>query len=355
MRDRSLLFTAGAFAAGYLGYRSIRRAMISYDFADRVVVITGGSRGLGLLMARELARKGARLAILARDEKEVARAVLDIASRGGEVLGVPCDVRLENDAHSAIEKVLAKFGRIDVLINNAGVIQVGPLQHMTQADFTDAMAVHFWAPLYLMQRVIPHMRARGEGRIVNISSIGGRIGVPHLAPYCASKFALAGLSEALRAELVRDNIYVTTVYPGLMRTGSPYNAFFKGKHQEEFTWFALMDALPITSIDGRRAARQIIEACRTGDAQLTISIQAKLAVAVHALAPGFAIKSLELMNRLLPTPTMDHGAEAYSGWDSRSRLVPSVLTRLMDQATFANNQTGGHASNATRYNPPVPR
>ena len=355
MRDRNLLFTAGAFAAGYLGYRAIRRAMIPYDFTDRVVIITGGSRGLGLLMARELARRGARLAILARDDKELSRAVLDVASRGGEVLGVPCDIRLENDAHSAIEKVLAKFGRIDVLINNAGTISVGPIEHMTQADFTDSMAVHFWAPLYFMQRVIPHMRARGEGRIVNISSIGGRIGVPHLAPYCAGKFALAGLSEAMRAELARHNIYVTTVYPGLMRTGSPYNAFFKGNHHDEFTWFALMDSLPVTSIDARRAARQVIEACRCGDAQLTISIQAKLAIAIHALAPGFSLKALELMSRMLPGPTMDHGAESYSGWDSRSKLAPSMWTRLTDRATFENNQAGAHSSNAMRFDPPVPR
>ena len=355
MRDRNLLFTAGAFAAGYLGYRAIRRAMIPYDFTDRVVVITGGSRGLGLLIGRELARKGARLAILARDDKEVARGVLDLASRGAEVLGVPCDVRMENDAQSAIEKILAKFGRIDVLINNAGTIGVGPIQHMTQADFADAMAVHFWAPLNLMQRVIPHMRARGEGRIVNISSIGGRIGVPHLAPYCASKFALAGLSEAMRAELVTDNIYVTSVYPGLMRTGSPYNAFFKGRHREEFAWFALMDSLPVTSIDARRAARQVVEACRCGDAQLTISIQAKLAVAIHALAPGFTLKAMEWMNRMLPGPTMEHGAEAYSGWDSRSAVVPSAWTRMTDRATFENNQAGGHASNAVRFDPPVAR
>src|SRR5256714_1298474 len=130
-----------------------------------------------------------------------------------------------------------------------------------------ALAVHLWGPLYAMRAVVPQMRRQGGGRIVNIASIGGKIAVPHLTPYSASKFALVGLSDGMRAELAKDNILVTTVCPGLMRTGSPPNAHFKGRHRAEFTWFVLGDSLPLASIDARRAARHIITACRYCDPQ----------------------------------------------------------------------------------------
>ena len=133
------------------------------------------------------------------------------------------------DVERAISQTIGHYGSIDVLINNAGIIQVGPLDHMKLSDYDDAMKTHFWGPLFLVLAVLPHMRNQGGGRIVNISSIGGRISVPHLVPYSASKFALAGLSDGLRAELARDQIVVTTVCPGLMRIGSPINAAFKGQ------------------------------------------------------------------------------------------------------------------------------
>src|SRR5947207_4943379 len=118
------------------------------------------------------------------------------------------------------------------------------------------MMLQLWLPYDLSMTAIPHPRRVGEGRVVNIASIGGKVAIPHLAPYCASKFALVGLSDAIRAELARDNICVTTVCPGLMRTGSHLNASFKGDHRREFAWFSLGAALPIFSIDANRAARQ---------------------------------------------------------------------------------------------------
>ena len=163
-----------------------------------------------------------------------------------------------------IEAVKSRFGQIDVLVNNAGVIQVGPLEVQTQKDFEDAMKVHFWGPFYTMQNVIPEMRERGEGKIVNIASIGGKMAVPHLAPYCASKFALVGLSNAMNAELAKDGISVTTVCPGLMRTGSHVNAIFKGKNEQEFAWFSIGNALPVSSVSAESAAKEIVEACRAG-------------------------------------------------------------------------------------------
>ena len=183
------------------------------------------------------------------------------------------------------------------------------------------------------------MRQQGGGRIANISSIGGKIGVPHLAPYCASKFALTGLSDSVRPELAKDGIYVTTVCPGMMRTGSPFNAWFKGRHRAEFTWFAISDSIPIASIDGGRAASQIVEACRYGDAELVITWPAKLAVIANAVMPEAMALAMNFANRMLPGPTTDgSGDQAHSGWQSLSDWAPSKLTTLTDRAAAKNNE-----------------
>jgi NAD(P)-dependent dehydrogenase (short-subunit alcohol dehydrogenase family) len=224
------------------------------------------------------------------------------------------------------------------------VIQVGPLEHMTVEDFEEAMRVHFWGPLYATLAALPHLRKRETARIVNISSIGGRIAIPHLVPYSASKFALVGLSDGLRSELAKEGIYVTTVCPGLMRTGSHVNARFKGKRDEEFAWFAVTDSLPVTSMAGRRAARRILEACRYGEPTLTLTPQAKAAAIANTLAPNVVARLLELTARLLPGPSQDgDGEQSRPGWQSTSRWVPSLLTRLADGAAVENNELRGAA------------
>jgi short-subunit dehydrogenase len=182
------------------------------------------------------------------------------------------------------------------------------------------------------------MRGQGGGRIVNISSIGGKIGVAHLVPYCASKFALTGLSTALRAELAKDKILVTTVSPGLMRTGSPFNAQFKGRHREEFTWFIVADSMPLLSIDAVSAARKIVDACRCGDAELVIGWPAKLAVVASAITPSVVALGMRITNALLPRPNHGAGHQAYSGWQSFSAWAPSKLTRLTEEAAIDHNQ-----------------
>jgi len=300
-------------------------------------LITGGSRGLGLVMAREFAREGARLALCARDVDELERARADLMKRGAQAFVVPCDVTDRAQVNEMIEVVHDHYGRIDVLVNNAGVIQVGPIEVMTVEDFDEAMRVHFWGPLFTTLAVLPEMRRRREGRIVNISSIGGKISVPHLVPYSASKFALVGLSEGLRAELQKDGIVVTTVCPGLMRTGSPRNATFKGKNRAEYAWFSISDALPLSSMMAERAARQIIAATKRGDAEIVLTIQAQLAVRFHALFPGLTADMLGLINKLLPAQG-GIGRRRAKGKDSGSELSPSWLTALSDKAAQRNNE-----------------
>ena len=332
------LGVAAGLGAAFVAAR-LARARFAISFDGRVVVITGGSRGLGLVMARRLVDEGARVVLLARDVEELARAREELLARGnGDVMTIRCDVRRRAEVRHAVDMVLDRWRTIDILINNAGVIQVGPLEHMTREDFENAMATHFWGPLQLMQECIPVMRRRSFGRIVNISSIGGKIEVPHLAPYCASKFALTGLSDAVRAELNQYGIRVTTVNPGLMRTGSPRNANMKGQHESEYAWFAIADALPGISVSAESAARRIIEACRFGDSDLTIGPQARAATWANAIAPGIVAAGMMLATRFLPGPTGSEGDRQKRGWESQSRWAPSIVTHLGDRAAAKNNE-----------------
>jgi len=329
--------TAGVVGA-FVGAELARRAR-RIDFGGRVVVITGGSRGLGLVIARRFAAEGARLVLLARDERELDRARWLLEEENHvPVLAIPCDIRVREDVVRAVAQIVDAFGVVDVLINNAGVIQVGPLDHMRHEDFENAMAAHFWGPLHAMLEIIPLMRRRGFGRIVNISSIGGRIAVPHLAPYCSSKFALTGLSDAARAELDASGIRVTTVCPGLMRTGSPMNAEIKGQHEVEYAWFAIADSLPGPSISADRAAAQIVDACRFGDPELTITALARVATIVNGLAPGLVARLMMIAARVLPGPTGPEGDRARRGRDSESGWAPSLATTLSDRAAVLNNE-----------------
>jgi short-subunit dehydrogenase len=191
----------------------------------------------------------------------------------------------------------------------------------------------------MVMAVLPFMKRQKAGRIVNISSIGGRIAVPHLLPYSASKFALTGLSDGLRIELARENILVTTVCPGLMRTGSPPNALFKGQRSKEYAWFAIADSLPFISIDADRAARQIINACRRGDAELVVTVPARLAILARTVAPELFAETMTLVNSLLPGPSSD-GNEARPGREAQSAWAPSLLTLLTQRAARANNEGG---------------
>ncbi|HEY0546229.1 MAG TPA: SDR family oxidoreductase [Pyrinomonadaceae bacterium] len=334
-RDALVLAAAGVGAV--LAARALTRRWREYDFKGKTVLITGGSRGLGLVMAREFAREGARVAICARDAEELERARADLKSRGASVLAVPCDVTKREQVSELVKIVSERFGGVDVLVNNAGVIEVGPFEVMTLEDYEEAMRVHFWAPLYTMLAVLPQMRGRRGGRIVNISSIGGKISVPHLLPYSASKFALVGLSEGLRAELQKDGVVVTTVCPGLMRTGSPRNATFKGQHRAEYAWFSISDSLPMLSMSAERAASQIVDACRRGDAELVLTVQAQLAVRFHGLFPGLTADILGLVNRLLPAPG-GIGRRRAKGKESESAISPSLLTALTEAAARKNNE-----------------
>lgn len=328
-------------------WRTLRHQTIT--LRGRVALVTGGSRGLGLLLGRELADQGCRIVICARDEQELERARMELSGRGADVLAVPCDVADPQQIQHLVEAATAAFGSVDLVFNNAGIIQVGPLESTARDDFAHALAVNFWGTLNVILAVLPQMRARRSGRIVNITSIGGKVAVPHLLPYDCAKFAAVGLSEGLRSELARDGIEVTTIVPGLMRTGSPVNALFKGQAAREYTWFSIGDALPLISVSARRAARRIVRAARRGEAEVTISSAARVLRVSQGLFPGLVADALALGNRALPSADAAVAQEQVRGMQLATALSPSPITVLMNRAARTNNQLGGSATPAPEH------
>lgn len=318
-----------------LAGRAIFRQSRKYDLRGKVVLITGGSRGLGLVMARQLAAEGAKLAICARSIDQLRRAEQELRGRGAEVLAVPCDLTVQEEVEALVERVRARYGRVDVLINNAAIIQIGPLANLSVEDFDDTMKTNFFGPLYAILAVLPEMKRRREGRIVNVASVGGKVGLPHLLPYVASKYALGGFSKGLRAEVAKDGVVVTTVFPNLTRTGSSRNTIVKGQHEREYAWFKIADALPLLSDTAESTAADIITALKNGDAELVVTMSGKFFALVNEIFPELTTDVLGLINRFLPGPGSD---QAKRGYESESRRSRGAIARLSDEAAERNNE-----------------
>jgi NAD(P)-dependent dehydrogenase (short-subunit alcohol dehydrogenase family) len=319
-------------AVGGLGAALAAREMIGRateaDLRGQVALITGGSRGLGLALARELADHGCRLVICARDQAELDRAARELEEHGGEVLAVMCDVADREDVQRMVEAARQVFGRIDLLICNAGVIQVGQMRSMELDDFRQAMDIMYWGVLYPVLEVLPEMRARRGGRIAVVTSIGGKISVPYLLPYNGAKFAAVGLAEGLRAELADDGITVTTIVPGLMRTGSYLNAYFSGDDEGRaaaYRLFAPMSSLPFLTGSAEGAARAFVRAIRRGAGEYTYPAQYGIVSRLHGLAPATTSRAMSVADRLLPA-TGD-GTETEPGMTIDDRVQPGPVWR----------------------------
>jgi NAD(P)-dependent dehydrogenase (short-subunit alcohol dehydrogenase family) len=314
-RLRAILHTVKILTGATAATAGVAAAAAAYTIAakrrtrdrGKIVLITGGSRGLGLALAERYGRSGARLVLSSRNVEELTQARETLLERDAiespdDVLLIPADLTDANQATMLIEHAVAHFGRIDILINNAGIIEVGPVENQPLDAYRRAMATNFFAALHTTHAALPHLLKR-EGRtrdaaIVNIASIGGKFAMPHMLPYVASKFALVGFSQGLHAELRHKGVRVTTVCPGLMRTGGEAHAQFTGRIKEEQRWFTLAARTPILAASIRCAARRIYNAVANGRAEITITPQAWLAARIAGLAPETAQFFASLANHL---------------------------------------------------------
>src|SRR5512144_73456 len=287
---RTRTWVAMGLAAG--GAWALARRLRRVRLPGKVALVTGGSRGLGLVLARELGLRGVRVVLVARDEDELERARASLEADGIDATALPCDVTDEEGIATLVADVEENIGPIDLLVNNAGIIQVGPAETMRLDDYRRAMDVMFWGALNTADAVLPRMRARRRGTVVNVTSIGAAVGVPHLAPYDAAKFALRGWSETLGAEGARNGVSVLPIVPGLMRTGSFGHALVKGRRYAEASLFSLTSSLPLLTLSAERAARRIALAVEDGERVVVVGVPAKLLRLAHALMPGGVVRAL---------------------------------------------------------------
>jgi NAD(P)-dependent dehydrogenase (short-subunit alcohol dehydrogenase family) len=317
MKTTAAAFYAARIATGLLASAAAYILLPKSQAAQprKVVIITGASRGLGFALAERYARSGALLVLAARDEHELEHARQRLIDQRAvrhedDILLVSADLTDPDQAAGLIENALRTFGKIDILINNAGIIEVGPIEDQPLDAFYRAMDTNFFAALHTTHAALPYLLSRKAGNtklpdasIVNIASIGGKFAMPHMLPYVASKFALTGFSEGLHAELRHKGIRVTTVCPGLMRTGGEAHAQFVGQVDKEKLWFNFAAKTPILAASAKRAASRIFHAVAAGRAEITITPQAWLAARINGLYPETTQFVAALVNEwLLPAP-----------------------------------------------------
>jgi NAD(P)-dependent dehydrogenase (short-subunit alcohol dehydrogenase family) len=245
--------------------------------AVQAALVTGGSRGLGRALASELLRRGYSVAVVARDATalEVARCTLD-ASSPGRVAAWTCDVGREGEARNAVARAEERFGRLDLLVNNAGQIDLAPLEATDREAFERSLDVHLYGPVALMRAALPALERSG-GRVINVAAIEGLVGLPLLGATAAGKFALVGVTQCARGEWARRGVGVTLVCPGLIRTtGDPAMPGGGARRLR----------LPGISISVERAARRIVDASEQRRARLVLTPLARGMALWGAVSPG---------------------------------------------------------------------
>jgi NAD(P)-dependent dehydrogenase (short-subunit alcohol dehydrogenase family) len=252
--------------------------MVIRKIRGAVVVITGATSGIGRETAREFARAGARVVAAGRRTSRLQKLKSEIETTGGEALAVQTDVAEQAQVERLVEKAEQRFGQINILVNNAGVGITARFEEQSLKDFRRVMEVNFWGAVYACKAVVPRMRTQHTGGvIINVSSILGKRGMPFETAYCASKFALAGFSEALRTEVMSDGIDVSTIFPGAVESEIWESAANK-------TGLEMPNVLP--KFPARELARIIVQDARFPQPELVMALDAQMINFFSRLMPG---------------------------------------------------------------------
>jgi len=193
-------------------------AKMEGELAGRAALVTGASSGMGVAIARKLASLGAPVTVTARREDLLATLVEEIRAAGGRAQAVGGDVRDEAHAEEAVRRTVEAYGNLTILVNNAGVIGVGPLEKTTAAEWDRVLDVDLKGPFYFCRAAVPHLRGRPGANVVNVSSVTGRRPYPNLAPYCVAKAGLDMLTQCLALELAPHGVRVNAINPGVVVT-----------------------------------------------------------------------------------------------------------------------------------------
>jgi NAD(P)-dependent dehydrogenase (short-subunit alcohol dehydrogenase family) len=324
-KNHSLALGLG-LVAGALAFLAEDRP---YSYRGKVALVTGGSRGFGLALAQGLLRQGAIVTLLARNKDELLRAQNICESEGyprPEIIAA--DITDPASVKGAVNKVFAAHGRLDILVNNAGAIAAGPFQAMQLEEFQAQLNVHLLCHISMIQAALPYLEATGQGRIINTCSMGGRVPVPYMSTYAASKFALAGFCGSAGTELEAKGIHVTTAFPSLMRTGSPIQAVFKGDSEKNYALFLAGDLSPV-SLGADLAAEKVLGAARLRKREAFTSPMSKPQILLSQVFPEIFFGFSAAATKLLPdgtSPDRKLGSDS-EGWLERTWIGRSLMER----------------------------
>ena len=197
------------------------------------VLITGASQGAGKATALRFAQGGWDVTLAARNRERLDTVAQTIQAMGRQALAVPTDVGDAQQVTQLIEKALDTYGRVDALINNAGICLTGPAVNTSLDDWHQILDTNLWGCIHTIQALLPAVLAQGSGTIINVGSFGGKMPLPQMTAYCTSKYALTGLTESLRIELASEGIHVGIVHPGVINSDFLERAMFRGKSDQE--------------------------------------------------------------------------------------------------------------------------